>query len=150
MLRLSVNRRQVSILYVLGIALLSGCAMCKNPFDCDYAAYGSRLPRADMARGRVGSILDGSSAGVVTTQPIDDDGLSDGLYEERVLENGAFQDQDFGQNDFNDRATLHSSQGQSELYESPVATLSPQNGSAPARQQIDQTLDAINRELHGR
>ena len=49
---------------------LAGCAMCANPFDCYYAAYGGRLPRTDMVHGRVGSILDAAGGGVVTTQEI--------------------------------------------------------------------------------
>ena len=35
-----------------------GCAMCANPHDCSYAAYGGRIQRVDRVHGRVGSILD--------------------------------------------------------------------------------------------
>ena len=52
---------------------LAGCAMCANPFDCYYAAYGGRLPRHDMVNGRVGSILDPAGGGVQTTQEIQTD-----------------------------------------------------------------------------
>lgn len=54
--------------FVILTICFSGCAMCSNPFDCQYGAYGSRLPRADMTFGRVGSILDGAQGGVVTTE----------------------------------------------------------------------------------
>ena len=37
------------------LSVLSGCSMCCQPYIDDYAAYGSRTPRADMAYGRVGS-----------------------------------------------------------------------------------------------
>jgi len=35
-----------------------GCAMCANPHDCKYAAYGGYRERADMVHGRVGSVID--------------------------------------------------------------------------------------------
>ena len=72
-----MNTCSTQLALVAAILSLSGCAMCANPFDCQYGAYGSRLPRADMTRGRVGSILDGTSAGVVTTQPIVSEGTFD-------------------------------------------------------------------------
>ncbi len=67
---------------------LAGCAMCANPFDCQYAAYGGRLPRADMVNGRVGSILDPASGGVLSTQEIqpgeihDADAVTGDVYQE--------------------------------------------------------------------
>lgn len=35
----------------------SGCSLCCSPHLEDYVAFGSRTPRMDMKRGRVGSIL---------------------------------------------------------------------------------------------
>ena len=32
-----------------------GCAMCSNPYDCFYGAYGGTIQREDMTHGRVGS-----------------------------------------------------------------------------------------------
>ncbi len=67
---------------------LAGCAMCANPFDCRYAAYGGRLPRADMVNGRVGSILDPAHGGVLSTQEIqpgeihDAEAGAEGVYQE--------------------------------------------------------------------
>lgn len=37
------------------LSVLSGCSMCCQPYLDDYAAYGSRTPRADRVYGRVGS-----------------------------------------------------------------------------------------------
>jgi hypothetical protein len=42
-------------LLVLMTVSLSGCAMCSNPFDECYPAFGGSRPRADMLAGRVGS-----------------------------------------------------------------------------------------------
>ena len=52
-----------ALVVVGGLALLAtmGCAMCANPYDCSYAAYGGRIQRANRAHGRVGSILDPSA-----------------------------------------------------------------------------------------
>jgi hypothetical protein len=40
---------------LLPALLATGCAMCTNIDDCNYAAYGGRWERSDMANGRVGS-----------------------------------------------------------------------------------------------
>lgn len=37
------------------VVTCGGCAMCANPFDECYPAYGGSRPRADMLAGRVGS-----------------------------------------------------------------------------------------------
>ena len=39
-------------------ALLSGCAMCCAPFDCDYPSVPGRWSRHNPASGRVGSAFD--------------------------------------------------------------------------------------------
>ncbi len=67
---------------------LAGCAMCANPFDCQYAAYGGRLPRADMVNGRVGSILDPASGGVLSTQEIQ----PGEIYEAGAVAGGVYQE----------------------------------------------------------
>ncbi len=36
----------------------SGCAMCANPHDCKFAAYGGLRERTDMVHGRVASVFD--------------------------------------------------------------------------------------------
>ena len=46
---------------LVGLAILSsalGCAMCKNPYDCEFAAYGGVHQRTDQRRGRVASLFD--------------------------------------------------------------------------------------------
>lgn len=37
-------------------AALSGCAICANPHDCKYPAYGGIIERVDQVHGRVGSL----------------------------------------------------------------------------------------------
>ncbi|MDA0659469.1 MAG: hypothetical protein O3C60_11570 [Planctomycetota bacterium] len=34
----------------------SGCAICSNPHDCKYPAYGGIIERVDQVHGRVGSL----------------------------------------------------------------------------------------------
>jgi hypothetical protein len=51
-------RRLLSWCGCLTLLVFSGCAMCANPHDCKYAAYGGRRARADMVHGRVGSVFD--------------------------------------------------------------------------------------------
>ncbi|MFN7876948.1 MAG: hypothetical protein ACK5PB_16630 [Pirellula sp.] len=46
---------RVGMLATFCLSALSGCSMCCQPYIDDYAAYGSRTPRTDMAYGRVGS-----------------------------------------------------------------------------------------------
>ena len=46
---------------LVGLSILSnvlGCAMCKNPYDCEFAAYGGVHQRTDQRRGRVASLFD--------------------------------------------------------------------------------------------
>lgn len=38
-----------------------GCAMCSNPHDCHYPAYGGIRPRVDDVHGRVGSLFNDAS-----------------------------------------------------------------------------------------
>ena len=48
--------------YLLGgFFFVSGCSLCCSPDTDDYLTYGSRTPRLDMKRGRVGSILSDQS-----------------------------------------------------------------------------------------
>ena len=43
-------------LVLLGfVSSTMGCAMCSNPYDCFYGAYGGTWQREDMTHGRVGS-----------------------------------------------------------------------------------------------
>ena len=46
---------------LVGVVFVSGCSLCCNPDTNDYVTYGSRTPRMDMKRGRVGSILSDQS-----------------------------------------------------------------------------------------
>ena len=46
---------RVGMLAAFCLSVLSGCSMCCQPYIDDYAAYGSRTPRADRVYGRVGS-----------------------------------------------------------------------------------------------
>lgn len=46
---------RVGMLATCCLSVLSGCSMCCQPYIDDYAAYGSRTPRADRVYGRVGS-----------------------------------------------------------------------------------------------
>jgi hypothetical protein len=41
--------------------LATGCALCANPYDASYAAYGGLRQRTDMVHGRVGSVFDPAS-----------------------------------------------------------------------------------------
>jgi hypothetical protein len=54
-----MNRCKLLALTVLFSYLANtvGCSLCCNPYLDDYVAFGSRTPRMDMKRGRVGSIL---------------------------------------------------------------------------------------------
>lgn len=47
-------------------SLFLGCAMCANPHDSTYNAYGGLRPSTELSRGRVGSVLD-PVPGVLTT-----------------------------------------------------------------------------------
>ena len=128
---------------------LAGCAMCANPFDCQYAAYGGRLPRADMVNGRVGSILDPPSGGVLSTQEIqpgeihDADAVTGDVYQES-----------------SDQEDTVIEQGpEIELGESPPSTDEPLSEipdaldmgfeSAPnlGKDEIDRAFDAIQNEI---
>lgn len=40
---------------LLVLAFAPGCSICCQPYLDDYVAFGSRVPRSDMKRGRVGS-----------------------------------------------------------------------------------------------
>jgi hypothetical protein len=51
-------RRLLSGSGCLMLIVSSGCAMCANPYDDSYAAYGGRRERTDMVHGRVGSEFD--------------------------------------------------------------------------------------------
>ena len=51
-------RRLLSWCGCLTLLVFCGCAMCANPHDCKYAAYGGRRERTDMVHGRVGSVFD--------------------------------------------------------------------------------------------
>lgn len=42
----------------LSLFITCGCAVCASSHDCKYAAYGGIRERADMVRGRVGSVFD--------------------------------------------------------------------------------------------
>ena len=76
---------------------LTGCAMCVDSFDCQYAAYGGRLPRTDMVNGRVGSILDPAGGGGLTTHEMqtgefyDVSAVSDEVYLESDQEDASTQ-----------------------------------------------------------
>lgn len=60
---------------VMGATLLmasSGCSMCKNPYDCAYAAFGGSRPRVDRVHGRVSSRFhDAGPAYEVPPEPTD-------------------------------------------------------------------------------
>lgn len=117
--------------------------MCPNPFDCQYAAYGSRLPRADMTHGRVGSILENAAAGVVTTEPM-------------VQEDAA----PFDGSENYESPTGPSSNEDDAVYgvlppvnngSSPAYGTDPDTDSSleelPAADQIERVYDAINGEI---
>ena len=44
--------------------------MCKNPYDCMYAAYGGSQTRTDMVHGRVGSRFTSGGSLVESPAPI--------------------------------------------------------------------------------
>lgn len=60
----------------LGLALVllgfvssaTGCAMCSNPYDCFYGAYGGTWPREDMTSGRVGSAFSPAGSHVLESE----------------------------------------------------------------------------------
>jgi hypothetical protein len=124
---------------------LAGCAMCANPFDYHYAAYGSRLPRADMVNGRVGSILDPAGGGVVTTQEIqfgetyDTDAGVEGVYDESSDREGTGTDAEMGE-------ARRSIDGP--FSDSPDAfDMSFESVSAAGTDEMDRAFDAIQDEL---
>jgi hypothetical protein len=124
---------------------LAGCAMCDNPFDYHYAAYGSRLPRADMVNGRVGSILDPAGGGVLTTQEIqpgetyDTDAGAEGIYQEGSDREDAGTDADLGE-------AWPSSDGS--FSDSPDALdMGFESVSASGTDEIGRAFDAIQDEL---
>lgn len=49
------------------LAVASGCAICANPEDCSYPAYGGRWQRSDPCCGRVGSLFDPADAQIIET-----------------------------------------------------------------------------------
>ena len=58
-------RRLLAMSSLLGLALLvSGCAMCCAPYDCDYPYVGGRWVRNNPSSGRVGSVFDEAGAAV--------------------------------------------------------------------------------------
>ena len=74
-----------------GLVFVSGCSLCCSPDTDDYVTYGSRTPRMDMKRGRVGSILSDQSI-MTETVGTQSNGVGDyGLdsTEEVVVEEGA-------------------------------------------------------------
>ena len=85
-----------SVMLVLVVSLLSGCAMCANPFDEFYAAYGGSRPRADMLAGRVGSKF--VEAGqwcetdpLPTPAATDDGSVIEGDYESSVIQDDYYE-----------------------------------------------------------
>ena len=82
-----------------------------------------------MAHGRVGSILDGSSAGIVTTQPIYEDGgfLEGEVFSEAEVFYGESQPFESNSN---------------EIFESP----SPSQ-PIPAQEQIERVYETIEGEI---
>jgi hypothetical protein len=78
---------RVGMLATFCLSVLSGCSMCCQPYVDDYAAFGSRTPRADRVYGRVGSPFSDPAYAVNTqesTQEIEiiDDQVSTVSYEE--------------------------------------------------------------------
>ena len=49
-------------LLVFSTLSASGCSLCCSPYNDDYVTFGSRTPRIDMKKGRVGSILSDQQA----------------------------------------------------------------------------------------
>ncbi len=137
---------RIGHLALAGLISLTGCAMCDNPFDCYYAAYGSRLPRADMVHGRVGSILDPPGGGVLTTQEMATgeyygDGDFAGDYEEGIVGEGAIYPEGTGV-EF-EAAPLSAD----ELMIGPPAAVNLDPVPAPGTEELDQAFEAINDEL---
>ncbi len=59
-----MSRLRQPVLGVIILAILSanGCSLCCSPYTDDYVTFGSRTPRLDMKRGRVGSTLSDNQA----------------------------------------------------------------------------------------
>ena len=56
-------------LVLLGfVSSATGCAMCSNPYDCFYGAYGGTWQREDMTQGRVGSAFSPAGSRVSETE----------------------------------------------------------------------------------
>lgn len=74
------------------ICMLTGCAMCGAPYDCHYAAYGGKRPRADMINGRVGSAF--QDAGVQMANYEGEEGaiIEEGYVDEGYVEDGYAED----------------------------------------------------------
>lgn len=51
-------RDAIGSLTLIALLGLCGCQMCQSNLDHFYAAYGGERARADMVRGRVGSLFD--------------------------------------------------------------------------------------------
>jgi len=139
---LSAMSNRISRLALVAATMcLSGCAMCANPFDCQYGAYGSRLPRADMTNGRVGSILDGSLGGIVSTAPIvqEEEGETyfEGTYGPEMDHEGEFYDD--GEALYDEPQPIEYDSG--DLYESPASF--SDDGGLPASIQIGLAYDRM-------
>ncbi|MFM7844331.1 MAG: hypothetical protein ACKPEY_08895 [Planctomycetota bacterium] len=52
--------KRFSLLLLMGLLLANGvgCAICPNPYDYDYNAFGGTYDRADRTRSRVGSAFE--------------------------------------------------------------------------------------------
>ena len=76
---------------LVGVVFVSGCSLCCNPDTNDYVTYGSRTPRMDMKRGRVGSILSDQSIMTETVGTMSNGGGDYGMdsTEEVVVEEEA-------------------------------------------------------------
>ena len=96
-----------------------------------------------MVNGRVGSILDGSAGGVVSTQPIEDDGQP--IYEDQTYTGQAHQHGEIfhgGEVIYDDPQPVENDA--ESLYESPSAS---NYGELSATDQIEQAFDQMDAEI---
>ena len=61
--------RLATALLLVGLIPAGGCALCANPGDDEYSAYGGRWQRHDRSAGRVGSVFAPAGEGQPQADP---------------------------------------------------------------------------------
>lgn len=135
------------LLFAVTAGLLSGCAMCANPFDECYAAFGGSRPRADMLAGRVGSLF--AEAGQWSEA---DEMPAAEVVEERIPLEGEFESEVIQEDDYEDESYGDSYGGSSyegDVYDEnsyPGGNSTRNDSGFSNRSQLDEAVDNIIEE----